>query len=220
MPSGENEGLSSQVTVLPRFEYTKLLLHWHVSYSSPVFHTALRCRYLMYVVINCDENIELETRDSEGRFVHSTPCPCRAHAFPLPCRAAKALGCVFPILFTQWGRVGFTLAMPCPCRAHAMLWPCRSSQGYGTTRRSWDGLWATCPHSAFSGYHVEFHEDCFQKHTNSPHNDPYLRLQRVVAAHYKKTGTSSSDISGYHADFHEGRGTVGAGQGGDMTCVN
>ena len=25
--------------------------------------------------------------------------------------------------------------------------------------------------------------------------------------------TSSSDISGYHADIHEGHGTVGAGQG-------
>jgi len=40
----------------------------------------------------------------------------------------------------------------------------------------------------------------------------------VVAAHYKKDDlfncwTSSSDISGYHADFHEGHGTVGAGQG-------
>jgi hypothetical protein len=28
--------------------------------------------------------------------------------------------------------------------------------------------------------------------------------------------TSSSDISGYHADFHEGHGTVGAGQGRGM----
>jgi hypothetical protein len=27
--------------------------------------------------------------------------------------------------------------------------------------------------------------------------------------------TSSSDISGCHADFHEGHGTVGAGQGND-----
>jgi len=40
----------------------------------------------------------------------------------------------------------------------------------------------------------------------------------VVAAHYKKDGllncwTSSSDISGYHADFHKGYGTVGAGAG-------
>jgi len=41
--------------------------------------------------------------------------------------------------------------------------------------------------------------------------------KRVVAAHYKKDDllncwTSSSDISGYHADFHEGHGTVGAWQ--------
>jgi hypothetical protein len=28
--------------------------------------------------------------------------------------------------------------------------------------------------------------------------------------------TSSSDISGYHADFHEGDSTVGAGQGHGM----
>jgi hypothetical protein len=30
--------------------------------------------------------------------------------------------------------------------------------------------------------------------------------------------TSSSDISGYHADIHEGHGTVGAGQGRGMAC--
>jgi len=43
----------------------------------------------------------------------------------------------------------------------------------------------------------------------------------VVAAHYKKDDllycwTSSSDIFGYFADFHEGHGTVGAGQGRGM----
>ena len=32
--------------------------------------------------------------------------------------------------------------------------------------------------------------------------------------------TSSSNISGYHADFHEGHGTVGAGQGNGMASVN
>jgi len=47
----------------------------------------------------------------------------------------------------------------------------------------------------------------------------------VVAAHYKKDDllncwTSSSDISGYDADFHEGHGTVGAGQGRGIACVN
>ena len=32
--------------------------------------------------------------------------------------------------------------------------------------------------------------------------------------------TISSDISGYHVDFHEEHGTIGAGQGRDMACVN
>jgi len=32
------------------------------------------------------------------------------------------------------------------------------------------------PRSASSGYHTEFHEDCYQKYINPPHNDPYLRL--------------------------------------------
>ena len=50
----------------------------------------------------------------------------------------------------------------------------------------------------------------------------------MVAAHYKKDDVlPSSDISGYGADFHEGHGTVGAGQGrgmawqgNGMLCVN
>jgi len=117
-----------------------------------------------------------ETENSKGLFTHSVTCPCRAHAVSLPCRAAKGLECVFPISFTQCGRVWFTLVMPRPCRAHAMLWPRRSSQGHGTARPSRDDLWATCPRSASSDYHAEFHENCYQKHTNPPHNDPYLRL--------------------------------------------
>ena len=42
---------------------------------------------------------------------------CRAHAVPLPCRAAKGLEFVFPIWFTQCGRVWF---MPRPCPAPIM----------------------------------------------------------------------------------------------------
>jgi hypothetical protein len=59
--------------------------------------------------------------------------------------------------------------------------------------------------SAFgsSGYHAEFHEGSYQKHTNS------LNCR-----------TGSSDISGYYADFHEGHGTVGEWQGRDMAWVN
>jgi hypothetical protein len=64
-------------------------------------------------------------------------------------------------------------------------------------------MWATCPHSASSGYHVEFHEGCYQKHTN-PVN----------------CTNNSSDISGYHEHFHEGHGSVGEWQGRCMACVN
>jgi hypothetical protein len=55
-------------------------------------------------------------------------------------------------------------------------------------------MWATCPRSASSGYHAEFHE-VYQKGTN-------LRC--------------SSDIFVYHADFHEGHGAVGELQGRGM----
>ena len=48
--------------------------------------------------------------------------------------------------------------------------------------------------------------------------------KRAVAARYKKDvllncWTSSSDISGYHVDFHEGHGTIGAWQGRGVACV-
>jgi hypothetical protein len=57
-------------------------------------------------------------------------------------------------------------------------------------------MWTTCPCSASSGYHAEFHEGSYQNHTKS------LNCR-----------SSSSDISGYHADFYEGHGIVGEWQG-------
>jgi len=80
------------------------------------------------------------------------------------CRATEGLECVFPIWFTRCGRVWFTPTMQ--CNARAMLRPCCSSEGHGTARPSRDGLWAACPRSASSGYRAEFHEGCYQKHTN------------------------------------------------------
>ena len=71
----------------------------------------------------------------------------------------------------------------------------------------------------------------YQTHTNLRcrwpvfNKTPFARTRkRVVAAHYKKDDllhrwTSSSDISGYHADIHERHGTIGAGQGRVMACV-
>jgi hypothetical protein len=42
------------------------------------------------------------------------------HAVPLPCRSAKGLHRVFPIWFTQSGRVWFTHTMPFPCHGTNM----------------------------------------------------------------------------------------------------
>jgi hypothetical protein len=67
--------------------------------------------------------------------------------------------------------------MPRPC--HAVLKA--SSQSHGTARHgrgmgmafmNWhrpsrDGMWATCPLSASSGYQADFHEGCYQKYINS-----------------------------------------------------
>jgi len=60
---------------------------------------------------------------------------CRAHAVLLPCHAGKGLECVFPIWFTQCGRVWFTLAMPRPCHALIMPFFSRPRQSTAVERR-------------------------------------------------------------------------------------
>jgi hypothetical protein len=60
---------------------------------------------------------------------------CRAHAVPLPCRAARGLECVFPIWFTQCGRVWFTLAMPRPWHALTMSFSSRPRHSTAVERR-------------------------------------------------------------------------------------
>jgi hypothetical protein len=59
-------------------------------------------------------------------------------------------------------------------------------------------MWETCPCSASSSYHAEFHKG-YQKHTNL--------LNRK---------TSSSHISGYHEDFYKGHSTIREWQGHGM----
>jgi hypothetical protein len=154
------------------------------------------------------------------------PCPC-AYTVPLPCHAAKGLECVFPIWFTQCGRFSFTLAMPMPCSDHAFLLkttaqhvlretasglPARIRLLPATTRSFTKVVIRSIPISDAGG-------QCETKQRLS-----WVR-KRVVAAHFKKDDllncwTSNSDISGYHADFHEGHGTIGAWLGRDMACVN
>jgi hypothetical protein len=67
---------------------------------------------------------------------HAIPFPCRFRAVPLPCRSAKSLECVFPIWFTQCGRVWFTHTIPFPCHSPAMPWMCRSERDLSRPRQS------------------------------------------------------------------------------------
>ena len=119
-----------------------------------------------------------------------------------------------------------------PCRAHAMLRPRRFSQGHGTAWPPRDGLWATCPVRLLPATTRSSTKDIIRGipvsdaggQCETKHRLSWTR-KIVVAAHYENYDllhcwTSSSDISGYHADFHEGHGTVGAGQGRGMACVN
>jgi len=100
-----------------------------------------------------------------------------------------------------------------------MLRPWHFSQGHGTACPSRDGLWATSLLSATTRSstkvvirHITVSDAGGQCETK--HHLSWTR-KRVVAAHYKKDDllhrcTSSSDISGYHADFH---GTAWSEQG-------
>jgi hypothetical protein len=55
---------------------------------------------------------------------------------PFPCHAVpKGLQCVFPIWFTQCGRVWFTLAMPRPCHALTMPFFSRPRHSMAVERR-------------------------------------------------------------------------------------
>ena len=78
--------------------------------------------------------------ESAGEYCHSTfkadsHIVCRAHAVSLPCRAAKGLECVFPIWFTQCGRVWFTFAMACPCYAPTIPFVSRPHHSTAVERR-------------------------------------------------------------------------------------
>jgi hypothetical protein len=147
---------------------------------------------------------------------------CRAHAVPLPCRATEGLECLFPIWFTQCCHVWFTLAMPHPCHSLTMPFFSRPQHSTAIERQPVGHL----PPFGFFQLPSGVPRNCFQKHTNLRCRWP-VRNQTTFVQDKEKSGsnplqnddllccwTSSSDISSYHAraDFHEGHGTVRAGQ--------
>ena len=150
--------------------------------------------------------------------------PCRAHAVPLPCLAASVKMCLSHLIYTVRPCLIHTChAAPMICSYHAVLLkataqhvrreaacglPARFRLLPATTRSSTKVVIRRIPISDAGG-------QCETKHRLS------CTRKRVVAAHCKKDDllhcwTSSSDISGYNAYFHEGHGTVGAGQGRGM----
>ena len=144
--------------------------------------------------------------------------PCRVHAVPLRVCLSHLIYTVRPCL------IHTCHVMHLPCFDHAVLLmttaqhvrretacalPARVRLLPATTRSSTKVVIRSIPTSAAGG-------QCEIKRLS-------WTRKRVVAEHYKlllHCWTSSSDIFGYHADFHEGHGTIGARHGRGMVCVN
>jgi hypothetical protein len=152
----------------------------------------------------------------KGRFTHSMPCPCCSLAM----RAAESLECVFPIWFTQCGRVWFTLSMPRPYHALTMPFFSRPRHSTAVERRPVGYLPAfgffRLPRGVSRILLSEAYQASSQRSILTTVKSGSSTLQKKLL----NCWTSSSDISGYHADFDEGHGTVGAWQGRALACVN
>jgi len=144
------------------------------------------------------------------------------HSMPRPCRAAKGLECVFPIWFTQCGRVWFTLAMSRPCHALTMPFFSRPRHSTAVERRPVGYLPAfdffRLPRRVLRRLLSEAYHSSSQRSIPTTVKNGSSTLQKKDDL--LNCWTSSSDISGYHADTHEGHDTVGAGQRNGMACVN
>ena len=163
-----------------------------------------------------------------NRFTHTMPCPCRAHAVstPFPRHAVPLRFEIVSFPFDLHSAAVFDHtchAMPMPCSDRAVL--LKATAQYvrrettcglpahvrllpATTRSSTKVVIRSIPTSDAGG-------QCETKQLLS------WARKRVVAKHYKTDDLfncwiSSSDISGYHADFHEGHGTIGVWQGPGM----
>jgi hypothetical protein len=118
-------------------------------------------------------------------------------------------------------------AAPVPCSDHAVLLKAAAQDGRRETASGRPARFRFLPATTLSSTKVVIRSVPISDAGGQCETKQRLSWtrKRVVAAHYKKDAllncwTSSSDISVYHADFHEGYGTVGSGQGRGMACVN
>jgi len=112
-------------------------------------------------------------------------------------------------------------AMPHPCHALTMLFFSRPRHRTAVERRPVDYL----PAFAFFRLPHGVPQRLLSKAYQSSSQRSIPMTVKGVVAHYKKDDllncwTSSSDISCYHSDFHEGHSTVRAGQRHSMAFVN
>ena len=160
---------------------------------------------------------------SKDRFTHSMPSPCRS----MPCREGFRM-CLSHLIYTvRPCLIRTCLEVPMSCSDHAVLLKATAQDGRReiacgrparvrflpiTTRSSMKAVMRSIPISDADGQFETRQRLSWTR-------------KRVVTAHYKKDAllncwTSSSDISGYHADLHERHGAVGAEQGRGMARVN
>jgi hypothetical protein len=105
-----------------------------------------------------------------------------------------------------------------PCRARAMPQPCRSESDFSRP----------CHRAAWAWHGMcELQSAIQRRHVGDMPAFGFFQLPRGVSRSLLQNHTnplicrtSSSDISGYRADFQEGHGTVGEWQGRGMACVN
>ena len=153
------------------------------------------------------------------------PRPCRSPA--MPCREGFRM-CLSHLIYTVRPCVIHTChAAPMPCSDHTVLLKATAQDGRPETACGRPARVRLLPPTTRSSTNVVIRSTPIS-HTGGQ-SETIQRLswtkKRFVAAHNKKDALlncwiSSSDISGYHADFHEGHGTVGAWQGRGMACVN
>ena len=141
----------------------------------------------------------------------------------MPCRWRFGM-CLSHLIYT---------VQPCLIHTcHAMLRPCRSSQGHGTARPSRQPVGCLLAFGFFRLTHgvprstlPEAYQSQMQVASVKPNSFVMDEEKSGSNTLQKKDDPlncwiSGSDISGYHADFHEGHGTIWAWHGHCMLCVN
>jgi hypothetical protein len=132
----------------------------------------------------------IERQNISIPFKSNSHTSCRAHPFSLPCCTTKGLECVFPIWFTKYGRVWFTLAMPRPCHAPTVPFFPRPRHFRSVVRRPVGYLLAFGFFPLTRGVSWRLLSAAYQSQMQGGQCETKQRLtwkrKRVVAAHYKK----------------------------------